>query len=131
MRQLFATHEREVIRERSVAGTLRLAAAGVWLGGIVPYGYRRMGEKRESRLIISDDMIPSLAMSEADVVRDMFRLSATEKLSCRQIALRLNQMRVPCAYRRDDKLVARGEHRRRPSGIWRAGRVRGKANSRH
>ncbi len=32
----FAAHERESIRERSVAGTNRLAEAGAWLGG-VPY----------------------------------------------------------------------------------------------
>src|SRR5262249_39574757 len=41
----FASHEREVIRERSIAGTNRLAEAGAWVGGIVPYGYRRIGEK--------------------------------------------------------------------------------------
>jgi site-specific DNA recombinase len=34
----FASHERDMIRERCVAGTLRVAAAGVWLGGIVPFG---------------------------------------------------------------------------------------------
>ena len=34
----FAWHERDVIRERSVAGAIRVAEAGVWLGGIVPYG---------------------------------------------------------------------------------------------
>lgn len=28
----FASHERDVIRERSVAGTMRLAEAGAWLG---------------------------------------------------------------------------------------------------
>ncbi|MCP5110342.1 MAG: recombinase family protein, partial [bacterium] len=32
----FASHEREVIRERSIAGTNRVAEAGAWLGGIVP-----------------------------------------------------------------------------------------------
>jgi DNA invertase Pin-like site-specific DNA recombinase len=31
----FATHEREVIRERSMAGTRRKAEAGSWLGGAV------------------------------------------------------------------------------------------------
>ena len=34
----FATHEREVIRERSVAGVTRAAETGAWLGGIVPFG---------------------------------------------------------------------------------------------
>ena len=59
----FASHEREVIRERSVAGTNRVAEAGAWLGGIVPYGYRKVGEKRDAHLVISEDPIPGLAMS--------------------------------------------------------------------
>src|ERR1700744_115722 len=45
----FAAHEREVIRERSVAGTNRLAEAGAWLGGVVPYGYRKEGERGQTR----------------------------------------------------------------------------------
>lgn len=56
----FATHEREVIRERSVAGTNRLAEAGAWLGGIVPYGYRRQGEKAEARIVLSEAPIPGI-----------------------------------------------------------------------
>src|SRR5579862_5106990 len=87
----FATHEREVIRERSVAGTLRVAETGAWLGGIVPYGYRKVGEKRDARIVISEDPIPGLVMSEADVIRDIFRMSAVEKKSCRVIAVRLNE----------------------------------------
>jgi site-specific DNA recombinase len=121
----FAAHERDTIRERSVAGTLRVAQAGVWLGGIVPFGYRRVGEKRDARLIVSDEPIPGMAMSEADVIRDVFRMSAMEKKSCRVIATRLNDLRVPCAYSRDDRLTLRGKRRERTSGMWRAGRVRG------
>src|SRR5258708_7735621 len=30
----FAAHERDTLRERSVAGTLRVPKAGVWLGGL-------------------------------------------------------------------------------------------------
>src|ERR1017187_5699436 len=41
----FAAHERDVIRERSVAGTNRKAEAGVWLGGVVAYGYIKEGAK--------------------------------------------------------------------------------------
>jgi site-specific DNA recombinase len=121
----FAAHERDTIRERSVAGTLRVAQAGVWLGGIVPYGYRRVGEKRDARLVVSEEPITGMAMSEADVIRDVFRMSALEKKSCRAIAAGLNDLRIPCAYTRDDRLVLSGKRRKRTSGMWRAGRVRG------
>src|ERR1043165_8283062 len=53
----FAAHERELIRERSVLGTNRIAEAGAWLGGVVPYGYRKEGEKRQGRLVVSDEPI--------------------------------------------------------------------------
>jgi site-specific DNA recombinase len=121
----FASHEREVIRERSVAGTTRLAEAGVWLGGIVPYGYRKAGENHERRLAVCEEPIPGLVMSEAEVIREVFRLAAVEKKSCRVIAERLNTLRIPCAYTRDDRMTLRGERREKTSGIWRPGRVRG------
>jgi len=120
----FATHEREVIRERSVAGTQRVAGAGAWLGGIVPYGYRKVGEKQTSRLVVSDEPIPGLALSEADVIREVFRMAAVEQNSCRVIAERLNQINAPCAYARDERLLLRGKRKQATSGIWTAGRVR-------
>jgi site-specific DNA recombinase len=121
----FASHEREVIRERSVAGTNRVAEAGVWLGGIVPFGYRKMGDKQNSHIVVSEDPIPGLAISEAEVIREVFRLAAVEKKSCRVIATRLNDLRIPCAYVRDDRLTLRGKRKQRTSGIWRPGRIRG------
>src|SRR5579859_311974 len=54
----FASHERDVIRERSVAGTFRVAEAGAWLGGIAPYGYRKVGEKRDAHIVVSEEPIP-------------------------------------------------------------------------
>jgi len=121
----FASHERDMIRERCVAGTLRVAEAGVWLGGIVPFGYRKVGEARHAQLVISEDAIPGLSMSEAGVIREVFRMAAVERKSCRVIADRLNQLRIPCAYVRDDRLTLRGKRKQRTSGIWRAGRIRG------
>jgi site-specific DNA recombinase len=119
----FASHERDVIRERSVAGTFRVAEAGAWLGGIVPYGYRKAGEKRDARIVICEDPIAGLAMSEADVIREVFRMAAVEKKSCCFIAKHLNQLRVPCAYVRDDRLVMSGKRRQKTSGLWRPGRI--------
>jgi len=121
----FASHEREVIRERSVAGTNRVAEAGVWLGGIVPFGYRKVGEKQSAHLMLSEEPIPGLAMSEADVIREVFRMAAVEGKSCRVIATRLNDLRIPCAYVRDDRLTLRGKRKQRTSGVWRPSRVRG------
>ena len=121
----FASHEREVIRERSVAGTNRVAEAGAWLGGIVPFGYRKVGEKGDAHLVISEDPIPGLAMSEAEVIREVFRMASVERKSCRVIADRLNQLRIPCAYVRDDRLFVLGKRKQRTSGVWRPGRIRG------
>src|SRR5579884_2330017 len=50
----FAAHERELIRERSVAGTNRLAESGAWMGGVVPYGYRKEGEKIHRRIVVNE-----------------------------------------------------------------------------
>jgi site-specific DNA recombinase len=121
----FASHEREVIRERSIAGRNRAAETGVWLGGIVPYGYRKEGQKGSGHLVISDEPLPGLAMSEAEVIREVFRMSAVEHKSCRGIAEHLNELRVPCAYVRDDRLTLRGKRKQRTQGVWRPGRVRG------
>ena len=54
----FASHERDVIRERSVAGTNRVAQSGAWMGGVVPFGYRKVGTRSDARLIVSEDKIP-------------------------------------------------------------------------
>ncbi len=113
----FATHEREVIRERSVTGIFRAAESGVWMGGIVPYGYRRSGEKRDARIVISDDPIPGLAMSEADVIRDVFRMASVQRKSCRVIAVKLNDLGVPCAYVRDDRVLLPGKRKQKTSGL--------------
>jgi site-specific DNA recombinase len=120
----FASHEREVIRERSVAGTNRVAELGAWMGGIVPYGYRKVGVKRDARLAISDEIIPDTELSEADVIRLIYRLAAVERRSCFYIADRLSELRVPPAYQRDDRLLLRGKRKQRTSGIWRPSRVR-------
>lgn len=121
----FASHERDVIRERSVAGTFRMAEAGAWMGGIVAFGYRKVGEKRTARLEVCEEPIPGVEMSEADVIREVFRMAAVERKSCYVIAERLNQLRIPCAYSRDDRLVLRGKRKLKTSGMWRPGRIRG------
>ena len=120
----FAAHERDQIRERSMAGTDRLARAGAWLGGIVPFGYRKEGDDKEARIVVSDEEIPGVGISEAEVIRRIYRLAADERASCFRIADILNTLAVPCAYARDGRLLLRGKRRQRTSGLWRPARVR-------
>ena len=91
----FASHEREVIRERSLAGTNRKAEAGVWLGGVVPYGYRKEGDKGKGRLVINEEQIPGFELSEAEVVRTIYKMSGIEKKSCQKIADYFNHVGIP------------------------------------
>ena len=112
----FAAHERDTIRERCVAGTDRVAETGAWLGGIVPFGYRKIGEKGTAKLVVSEDPIPGFDMSEADVIRMIFRMAAVERKSCRVISDHLNRLGVPCAYTRDGRSILRGKRRLRTSG---------------
>jgi site-specific DNA recombinase len=94
------------------------------MGGVVPFGYRKVGEKREARLVVSEDKITGIDLSEADVIRLIYRQAAVERRSCHFIAERLNELGIPSAYRRDDRLVLRGKRKERTSGLWRPGRVR-------
>lgn len=116
--------ERDTIIQRSIEGSNRLAREGTWLGGIVPYGYRVVGKDRDSRLVISDQPIPGFALSEADVVRLIYRLAADEHRSCAFIADHLNALGIPPVYTRDGRLLQRGKRRSATYGIWRMGRIR-------
>jgi site-specific DNA recombinase len=90
----FAAHERDMIRERSMAGTDRLARSGAWLGGIVPYGYKKEGDDNQARLVIAEDEVPGLGISEAEVIRQIYRLAANERVTCVRIADYLNDLHV-------------------------------------
>jgi site-specific DNA recombinase len=114
----FAAHEREVIRERSVAGTNRLVEAGAWLGGIVPYGYRKEGDKRTGQIVVADEPMPGSDLSEAEVVRTIYRMSGIEKKSCQKIADFLNRSRIPAGS------SEMGKRHRRTAPIWRPSHVR-------
>lgn len=119
----FAAHERDVIRERSVAGTNRKAEAGVWLGGVVPYGYVKEGAKGQLRLAVNEAPIPGLDLSEADVVRTIYRMSAADKQPCQRIADYLNRIGVPCGSAQNTK-VEDGKRRRRTARLWRPSHIR-------
>ncbi len=121
---VLAGFERDQIRERSMAGTYRVAQAGAWLGGIVPFGYRKEGEKSQARLVLSEDIIPGQDRSEAEFIRTIFHMAAIERKSCFVIADYLNRIGVPCSYVRDTRLLSRGKRRGTTAGLWRPSRVR-------
>ena len=120
----FAAHERELIRERSVLGTNRLAEAGAWLGGVVPYGYRKQGEGGKRCLRVSEEPIFGFDISEAEVVRTIYRMSGTEKKSCQKIAAHLNRAGIPCRSAENSAGDQPGKRRRRTALAWRPSHVR-------
>jgi site-specific DNA recombinase len=114
--------------ERSIEGTNYWAKEGVWLGGIVPYGYYVAGQKKQVRLVVSEVPLPGLTLSEADVVRLIYRLLAADGWSCVRIAEHLNALGVAPAYTKDHRQIARkrpeGKRKEHTAGIWRPGRIR-------
>ena len=116
----FAAHEREIIRERSLAGSQRVAHKGGWLGGPPPFGYRLASEAGQPALVLSEEPLAGLEISAAEVIRRIYRMAAEEHQSCPHIADYLNAMGVPCA-------DPQQHSRKQPTaatGRWRAGRVR-------
>jgi site-specific DNA recombinase len=120
----FAAHEREVIRERSMAGTERKAEAGVWLGGITPYGYHKEGMKGQSHLVINEEAIPGFELSEAEVIRTIYRMCAKQKKSCQRIADHFNRIGLPCGSAAHTvSSQGAGKRKRRIAKIWRPAHV--------
>ncbi len=127
-----ARYERQLIIERSIAGSRRVAREeGRWLGGIVPFGYRK---RADGILAIDEAPMPGLALSEADVVREIFRRCAEDGWSTKRIAADLQDRHVPTAYVRDARTFLAGEilgthapkegkRRRLTQGTWRSGAV--------
>jgi len=114
--------------ERSIEGTNHWAREGIWLGGIVPYGYYVTGQKKQARLVVSETCLPGLTMSEAEVVRMIYRLLAEDGWSCVRIAEHLNALGIPPAYTKDNRQIARnrpeGKRKEHTAGIWMYGRIR-------
>lgn len=109
---------------RSMDASNRLAREGQWMGGIRPFGYRVEGVDRKARIITSEDPIPGLELSEADVVRGIYQWLADEGRSCVWIADRLTEMGVPPAYAADGREIKRNTRKTQTAGIWRPSRIR-------
>lgn len=113
----FAEHDRMTILERLSLGADRAAKEGKWLGGIVPYGYRVI----DKFLVINENPMdcPS-KMSEADVIRMIYKMLAVDKVSSVIVSKALNAMNIPTAYISDKE---RGKRRQNTQGIWTPARI--------
>lgn len=111
-----AAKERKEIIKRTQDGLLRAIRAGKYSGGMVAYGYRMNLETKELEI---DEI-------EAEVVRNIFKWCAEEKISCIKIAERLNALAVPTHYTKDGRKIQRKGKREaeKTAGIWRPGRIR-------
>jgi|GEM_PF-572168 len=120
IKAVLASEERRTLARRSHDGMRRKAKAGGWLGGTAPYGYRVEGLRGEATIRPCEaEVVPGV--SEAEVVRRMFRLSAEGK-TCQEIADYLNALGVVPSYRPKDGST-RGIRTRQIATKWRPGRV--------
>ena len=89
MQGAIAEYERTKIAERTRRGKLYWAKQGAMVGGHAPYGYRFVRR--------TDNERASLAVSEieATVVREMYRLVLSERLSTRRLCLHLQERGIP------------------------------------
>jgi len=113
--------DRSSTLDRLWHGANRAAREGKWLGGIIPYGYRVNEEKF---LEVNEDPLPGFDMSEADVVRLIYRLTCEQKYSTPRIADQLNALVIPPSYTKDDRKHTKNKRKVNTAGIWRPGRIR-------
>jgi len=116
-----ADYDRETILQNTWLGANRCARQGQWLGGIVPYGYYINEDKF---LAINEKPLPNNPLSEADVIRLIYKLITEQQLSTIKIADQLNAMGIPPSYVKDGRQFTKGKRKQNTSGIWFPGRIR-------
>jgi len=108
----FAKLERDNIRERSIAGTNRVAKLGKWLGGIVPYGYL---VDKDKNLVVSLKKIYKSNYSESDVIKMIYEWIGKEGLSTLEVARKLNALNIPPHYTKDNRKFYKPAQNLKPS----------------
>jgi site-specific DNA recombinase len=86
-----AGEERETIKRRTLNGKRERVKTGQWVGMFPPYGYDKVGERKNARLVINQ--------VEARIVRRIFEhfvgANDRKKMSINAIAIMLNEEGVP------------------------------------
>ena len=106
-RTMAAEYSRE-LSAKVFAGQSRLTELGFRQGGPAGYGYRRLliDENGESKFVLRGGERKSVAtdrvilipgpQEEIEIVKEVFRLYAVERLGTKKIARQLNQRGIPC-----------------------------------
>lgn len=106
----FSDFERRKIAERMGRGKQDKLQKGIYLGaGNPPFGYRKVGQKKETHLEILDD--------EAAIIRQIYHWYAVDELGVGEIARRLGGTPTPAEH--GGKFVAK----LRPPGDWAQGTI--------
>jgi site-specific DNA recombinase len=100
-------------------GLTRAAREGRYCGGIAPYGYKVDGHKNGAHLVPAEELTPGAIMSEADVVRHVYRRRALDDWNCLAIAEELTALGIPTKY----IIEGRAMRKVRTQGRWGAGRI--------
>lgn len=87
--------EAEMISERTDEGRARRLESTSWMGGRPPYGYRALGERKDSRLHINDIVDTESGYSEHDVMRLAWHLLVEEDWPTDRIAAHLTEAGIP------------------------------------
>jgi site-specific DNA recombinase len=109
----FSDFERRKIVERTERGKKDKIGRGLYPGtGQPPYGYRTVGKKRETHLVVEE--------SEAAIIRDIFHWYAVDRMSTHEIVKQLGLLGVTTAGAR--KGFYRNTRKREDTG-WSQGQI--------
>lgn len=129
VKMAFAELERDTIEQRMRDGRFEWAARtwehtdghsySYWTGGLAPYGYRVVEVNRRRALIPNEEPM-ACGMSEAEVIRRIYRWAADEGASYVVVIGRLMEMGVPT----HSNLTGKGRRdEAAPSTLWRPSSV--------
>ena len=119
IRMLVSENEWEGIRVKMMDARKNLAPQGFWMGGTTPLGFVKVpsSDGRHTRLEMSTLRFPGHELTEADVIRTIFKMAAGGK-SCPAIAAHLNERSIPT------QAPGIGKRTRVIAPYWRPGRIR-------
>lgn len=122
--------DRKRFLARSAEGMALAAKEGRYCGGIVPLGYKTVGERKKRNVYLVPSDIPIWGeTTEAGLVQQIYHWLAIERWSCRKIAEHMNALSIPTVYTKDGRTVQEkdglgGRRERKTQNKWRPGRIR-------